>query len=315
MKKIKISKRQNVKNLRVLLGVLFILTVCAAPVTTQSTPVTTSRPTSQPVQYQPGIMIDWARREVRVDATVIMRKGAIELFACSPQQREHESIVRIEARPTYLFQALGLIGLTPGHPIRLNPDNDKVEPATGDPVEIEVRYESGGQVRQDPIERWLKLANTSKPLDPQPWIFAGSTTAEGGGITADGEGTVIALVDFGSALIGLPERHSDSNEALWLEPSSENIPQEGTKCTLIFRAGPMRIEMDVAGRLRLDGKSMSVAALGRSVMTRQKENPELKVEVRLHAETTRDREMGLRQLLRDMGVSTNNLSVTRPASE
>ena len=72
-------------------------------------------------QYQPGIRIDWQHYEVQADAAVVLRNGLIELFACSPRSREYESIVRIDARPLYLYQALGLIGLTPGHPIRFKP--------------------------------------------------------------------------------------------------------------------------------------------------------------------------------------------------
>ena len=131
---------------------------------------------SRVVPFQPGIRIDWARRQVEVEATVILREGALELFACSPDSREHESIVRIEARPLFVFQALGLIGLTEGHPVRYDPETDRVEPARGDPVEIEVRYRVGRSVRTGPIERWMKPSGSDRPLDRLPWIFTGSET-------------------------------------------------------------------------------------------------------------------------------------------
>src|SRR5690606_38100667 len=119
---------------------------------------------------QPGIRFDWSRREVLADATVVLREGLIELFACSPRQREHEAIVRMEARPLHLYQALGLIGIRPGHPIRFN-EQDEIETATGDAVEIEIRYEREGRTVQEPIEHWMRFQNTDRSPGRLPWIF------------------------------------------------------------------------------------------------------------------------------------------------
>ena len=65
---------------------------------------------------------------------------------------------------------------------------------------------------------------------------------------ADAEGTVIAVVDFASALIALPAFHTDSNDALWLEPATAHIPPESTRCTLLLRPGPFRLRLDRMGR-------------------------------------------------------------------
>ncbi|UCE61208.1 MAG: hypothetical protein JSU63_05560, partial [Phycisphaerales bacterium] len=66
--------------------------------------------TSQPRQFAPGVKIDWQRRVVEVDASVVLREGPLELLACSPQTREHESILAVRARPLHIYQAMGLIG-------------------------------------------------------------------------------------------------------------------------------------------------------------------------------------------------------------
>ena len=105
--------------------------------------LTESRPTpttTQPkiIDYQRGVRINWRDREVEVDGQVVLREGALELFACSPLTREHESIVCVDARPLHIYQALGLIGLNPGRPSYFDPDTRRYYPARGDPVEIEV---------------------------------------------------------------------------------------------------------------------------------------------------------------------------------
>jgi hypothetical protein len=233
------------------------------------------------VSFQSGIRIDWARRQVEADATVILREGLIELLACSPQIREHEAIVRIEARPLHLFQALGLIGLTPGHPILYDDETGRRAPAAGDPVEIEVRYPAGGQVQTVPIERWLLRSRDGRPVDRLPWVFAGSVELEDNSIAADYEGTVVAVVDFGSSLVALPEFHTDRNAELWLKPNTAAIPPVGTRCVLVFRAGAVVVTLDAAGRLRVGGRRMMMAeaAAGLAKLAGRPEPPSLRVVV------------------------------------
>jgi hypothetical protein len=221
--------------------------------TPRSQPATSPAP-SRIVEFQPGVRINWPKRQIEVDATVNMRKGPIELFACSPGAREHEAIVRIEARPTHLFQALGLIGITPGHPLRYNEETDKFEPASGDPVDITIRYPDDGRTRVEPIEAWMLEARQRQPIDRLSWIFTGSISDGQGNIAADFEGTVIALVDFGTSLIGLPDRHSDSNDQLWLAPNTAAIPPLGTECELLFRLGPVRLRLEPDGTVWVLGQ-------------------------------------------------------------
>jgi hypothetical protein len=279
-------------------------------------PPAASAPASRPEnvrQFQPGIRIDWTRREVLAEATVLMREGLIELFACSPQQREHEALVRLEARPLHLYHALGLIGLQPGHPLRMNEQTEKFEPAVGAPLEIDVRWMRSGSTVQERIENWLHVAQSKRTPSRMPWIFAGSVKTEGG-FAADFEGTVIALVDFSSSLIALPEAHSSSNEELWLEPATARIPPVGTKVTLVFRAGPTRITLDAAGRIALDGERVTRAQLAARLSTALKQNPGLRVHVSAEAGCPATEQEGVRQLIRLLGVEDANVTTSRPAA-
>ncbi len=256
-----------------------------------------SAATSQPrvVPYQRGIRIDWARRQVEVDATVILREGLIELFACSPNSREHESIVRIEAKPLHLFQALGLIGISPGHPVLYDDETGRRAPATGDPVQIEVRYAIDGRPQTSPIEAWMRRSADGQPVGQLQWVFAGSVELEDDSIAADYEGTVVALVDFGSSLVALPALHSDRNTDLWLEPATDAIPAVGTPCTLAFRPGPVEISLDAAGRLYVGGRRLTLADAARRIreLAGQEDPPRLRVAIdplcpKAEARTLRD---------------------------
>jgi hypothetical protein len=237
------------------------------PSTQPSTQLSTA-PATQPVivEFQPGIRIDWGRRQVLVAGEVVLREGALELFACSPQTREHESIVCAAARPLHVYQALGLIGLEPGEPSYYEEDMKTYHPARGAPVEIEVRYTRDGRTIQHPIEEWMRNAQDDRPLDRQPWVFSGAFVMDDT-FAADPEGTVVAVVDFPSAVIALPKYHSASNEALWLEPATERIPPVGSACTLIFKPGPILLQIDRQGRYHFQGRPALLGKVGESLKT------------------------------------------------
>lgn len=259
----------------------------ARPVASPAATRPATRPASGPaatqprvLQFQPGVRIDWSQHQVEADVTVILREGLIELFACSPKQREHEAIVRLEARPTHLYQALGLIGLTPGRPDHFDAQQ-KFVPASGDFVDVEIRYAGAdGQPRQEPIEAWMRPADGDASLGRLPWVFAGSTpTEDRKGIATDLEGTVIALVEFSSSLIALPEYHSESNDELWVRPRTTAIPPIGSKGQLIIRAAPLRLRVEAGGQVRAGAKLVTRAELADLVKRRLQANAALRVEV------------------------------------
>lgn len=236
------------------------------PVTTQPAMATQPADAAKVLTVQPGVRIDWNRRVVEVDAVVILREGLLELLACSPRIREHESILRIEARPLHVFQALGLIGLSPGRPASYDADTNESRPATGDRIEVLLRYQTADGEVTEPAERWLKRVDSTQPLDALPWVFAGSQVLEDGSFAADREGTVIAVVDFPSALIALAEVHSSSNDALWLEPRTVAIPAAGQRCVLLLQAGPKLVRVDAGGRIYWEDRPVTLGVLMATLM-------------------------------------------------
>jgi hypothetical protein len=232
------------------------------------------------------------------------------LFACCPKQREYESVVRFDGLPTHLYQAMGLIGLTPGHPDRFD-DNGKFIPASGDFVDVEIRYPGpDGQPRQVLIETWLKPTEGDAAVGRLPWVFAGSAPLEGGkGIASDVEGTVIALVEFGSSLIALPEYHSESNTELWLRPRTERIPPVGTKAQLIIRAAPLRLRVEAAGKLHMGSRAITRDELAQLVNERVKTEPDLRVEVTAAKDAGALEVKSLVQMLRGLKIPEKAIEI------
>ena len=272
-------------------------------------PATSTAPASEVVLYQPGVRIRFARRQVELDAEVTLREGPLELFACSPRTREYESIVCVTARPLHIYQALGLVGLTPGRPVRVN-QRGRLEPAHGQPVRIQVCWDQAGP-RCEPIEAWMRRSDSDALLEPQSWVFAGSQPL-GGGLTADDEGTVIAVVDFSSAIIALPASHTDRNAELWLAPRTPAIPPKGTKCTLVLEPGPLSLEILPDGRLRLNGRLLLLGQVAAELRAMLAEEPELPITLRVSAGVAGDDERLVRNLLVGLGIPDARVQVIKP---
>lgn len=219
-----------------------------------------------PKPFSPGVRIDWGRRHVEVDAEVVLRKGPLELLACSPRTREHESILVVHARPRDIYQAMGLIGLEPGSPARFDEANNRWLPPTGDRLELFIRYEDNGVARAVPARVWLQDAKSGRPPSNLEWVFSGSRTFEDGRFGADGDGTVACVVDFDTALITVGALHTADNESLWLVADTEAIPPIGTRCTLQIapmERGLMTVEVDKSGILRHNGAAVTPSEVSR----------------------------------------------------
>lgn len=219
--------------------------------------------------FAPGVRIDWAKGEVEVDAKVVFRSGPLELIACSPRTREHESILAISVRPMLVFQAMGLVGLEPGSPVRYDEKTERFKPATGQRLDINVRFADATGERTIPIRRWLVDVSTDKPPEGIEWVFAGSHTDDKGRFSADLDGTILCVVDFDSALIALAVLHTADNAQLWLRANTPEIPPIGTKCTLLIRAkttDPIEVTVATDGKIFRANQEITVDEIARSAL-------------------------------------------------
>ncbi len=216
-----------------------------------------------PVAFQPGVWIDWTRREVHVQTRVVLRSGALEFLACWPG-KEHESILRCEAAAVYVYMALGLIGVLPGHPPIWDPQTETYGDPTGDLIEIALQWQADAQTHLTDAYTWLRELEYDRPPIARPWVFAGSQRRTAGALASDVSGVGVALVDFPESLICLSRRYSSQSTGLWVTAHTRAIPPVGTPVRMILRPASTRVwraEIDFRGDVWLDGRWCAPADL------------------------------------------------------
>jgi len=210
--------------------------------------------------FAPGVWIDWRRGQVHVQASVVLRQGALEFLACWPG-KEHESILRLEADAVHLYMALGLIGLQPGHPPLWNAQRRCYDPPAGDLLDILLEWEDAGGVHRVEACQWLYAVRAAAPPVPRPWVFAGSLLRPDNRLAAQYSGVGIALVDFPDSFICYSRCYPSRYGELWAVANTPDIPPVGTPVRLVLRpAQPRRykVVLDRRGMLWVNGNYCEV---------------------------------------------------------
>lgn len=224
--------------------------------------------------------IDWSVPQVEVDAKVVLREGPLELLLCATGTKEHESILATDADVTKIYEALGMIGLEPGHPAAYDPQTQQATAATGQRVAIDLVTPVGEGKRTTPAHEWMQLAEGKTTMPAPRWVFCGSARNDAGRLTAAVEGTIVCVVDFDTALIAIGESHTASNDALWLAADPAMVPELGTACTVIFRPlsdEPLTITLTPENFFRLGDRVLDALELDALIRDRIRHNPEQKV--------------------------------------
>lgn len=205
--------------------------------------------------FADGVQIDWAARTVYAESHVVLRTGPLEFFACFAG-KEHESILRFDASAANIYMALGLIGVTPGHPPRWNAARAAYDDPSGDLVEISVTPMEG--IPQTvPAADWLYEVEYARTPHARPWIFAGSLIEQGGTVSADQTGVGVALVDFPDSLISYSRRFPSRYGELWARVNTARVPPMGTRVQVILRPATARdldVRLDAQGAAHLNGR-------------------------------------------------------------
>lgn len=191
-----------------------------------------------------GVTINREKLYIDVEAKVCLRVGEfLEMFACTKDTREHESIVVVDAQPSTMHLGLLLLGLEPGKPLSydVSVDPPKLVPATGPKIGVYIVQTIDGKEKETPANEWVKDNKTGKKMKDNTWLFAGSaqTTYEGKPLyLADVNGSVVSLVNFGDDLLTRDNQLTQDNashDKVWA-PNTDAIPKVGTKVILRLRA-------------------------------------------------------------------------------
>ena len=207
---------------------------------------------AQPVEVFPAVILNRDAGHVDLHGHVIGDETDwLELLACRPGTREHESVVTLEAQAEHIHAALLLLGLEPGAPSDAQIDGDTVTliPPHGPPLEVFFIFDATlsdesdvPAVAERPVPAGLYVADQAhgRPLRDARWIFTGSRmvqTPQRPYFLAEENGTLISLVNFGDDLVGRnTDQPADGGNGFWkLNPAPEGwppLPPAGTGLTI-----------------------------------------------------------------------------------
>jgi hypothetical protein len=182
------------------------------------------------------VWVDPKEKTVIVDGQVSLREGMLEMFACTRNTKEHESVVSANTKAYIVHAALLGLGAEPGHPAQWVPD---YKPPAGTEIEITVFWlDEKGKEQTTRAQEWVKDIRTGKAMT-HPWVFAGSrfwTDEETGKKYYQAEGgDFICVSNFSTAMLDIPIESSQSNAELGFEAFAERIPPLGAPVRLILK--------------------------------------------------------------------------------
>lgn len=225
------------------------LTLCAAvsaagaPATRSATPPATAPSPAQAVNM-PGIHVNLKHHWVDLDAKVAHRAGKwLELLACSPGTRDYESLLTVAAKPRHIDLALLMLGLKPGHPLRIRVVNKhfNITAPSGPKLKILLRYKVRGKIKQVPANRWVLDQKTNKVLKADTFLFVGSKFVKYHGrqvFLADVTGSIISLVNFGNEIVSRPTEMTNHDDNQTWNANAKVVPPIGTPVTIRIEPAP-----------------------------------------------------------------------------
>lgn len=182
------------------------------------------------------VWIDPKEKTIIVDGQICLREGMLEMFACTRNTKEHEAIVSADTKAYLVHAGLLSLGAEAGHPAQFQP---AYKPPTGTEIDVLVRWKDDkGKEQTARAQDWVKDLHTKKAMT-QPFVFGGSrfwTDPENGKKFYQAEGgDFVCVSNFGTAMLDIPVKSSQSNEALEFEAFTEKIPPLGAPVRLIFK--------------------------------------------------------------------------------
>jgi hypothetical protein len=181
--------------------------------------------------YQIGkILLDVEKREVRFPGKVNMAKGVIELLACAPGGKRHESILIVYIIPYHLQVSLLLLGLNYGD--NINYQGDPTIPQ-GDSVEVWVKWNRNNEEFIVRGEDFIFDLVSRKTMKHTHWIFSGSKVINGT-FMADMEGSIITTFHDPYTIIDNPLPGGGNDELYVVNETL--VPPKETEIQLIIKA-------------------------------------------------------------------------------
>jgi hypothetical protein len=125
-----------------------------------------------------GVKLDRKTSQIHVGGWVNMQKGLIEVLACTPEGKTHESALALECVPSALNAAFLALGYKPGRPVTYG--TERYELPKGDPVWITVEWKTvAGETKRVRAEELVFDRSTESAMATMAWIYVGSQMLAG----------------------------------------------------------------------------------------------------------------------------------------
>lgn len=184
------------------------------------------------------VWIDKESKQIIMLGSVCQTNAPLEMFAVPSGTKEHEAILAIPSEAFIVHASLLAIGAKPGKPAEFGPGPNDYKPATGQPIDITVKWKNDkGEVQSARAQEWIKNVKTGKDME-HSWVFCGSGfwKDEQTGIEyykAEG-GDFICVSNFPSAMLDLPVESSQRNDELMFQANADRVPPLGTAVTVFL---------------------------------------------------------------------------------
>jgi hypothetical protein len=180
--------------------------------------------------------IDPKQEAVIVDGEISLREGMLEMFACTRNTKEHESIIVADTKAYLVHAALLALGAQPGQPVQFVP---KYHPPSGTEIDITLMWrDERGKEHTAKAQDWIKNIETNKAMT-FPFVFAGSffrVDEETGKKYYQAErGDFICVSNFSTAMLDIPVESSPTEAELLFEAFTERIPPLGAPVRMILK--------------------------------------------------------------------------------
>lgn len=178
-----------------------------------------------------SVHVDPQNRCVVAAGWVNQVEGLVELLACGPEGKTHESVLVLDIDPIDLNAALLLLGLRPGAP----PQSVGVGEPAGELVEVWVAWDAGEHATLVRGETLIRNRETDRALPRTSWVYTG-LVGKDGRLKAGVDQSLVATFWDPWALLNLPLPCGANDEILLAHATV--LPPLGTPVTVRLRPIP-----------------------------------------------------------------------------
>ncbi len=187
------------------------------------------------------IRLDKKLKTIQFPAQLNMTNGLIEYLLVTTKGKTHESLLKTEVEPYQIHLAMLLLGVkgiaapetnaTAIQPFHVNQPGVRRPIIAGDPFTIQFTWQVGGE-KTSAAEDCITDLTTKKSASRGPWSYNGSRVVNGA-FLAQGEGSIVAMVDDFDAMANNPRLNHD-NDQVW-EINTSHLPPANIPIIVTFK--------------------------------------------------------------------------------